>query len=483
MKRNISRRRGGAEVLLVSILLVLTACQGLPSGAEVTHQKEYKPERYARNLEPVILIPGSLGSRLYNTKTGEIAWGNFRSLISDLEDDLELPIDKPRITQNRDNLEAYRVLDRAEVLNGEGNGEVALYAQMIDHLSSTLGYRPAFGKRFHRRHNLFVFFYDWRRSNVEAAQQLAEFIAGIRRDLRQPKLRFRFIAISQGGHVARYYLRYGGQDIISEKPLGAPLKPSWAGLEACTDLTLIGSPIRGTVDAFHLLQEGYSPTTLAKRNPPAIIFSFPAVFELLPDPNEPLFVGVGGEPIDIDLWDYNAWEAHGISVFGQEGLGNLKGLVRLNAQPGDDRGAIYDRILKERRIWLKKILTHAHRFKRSIEGDTGVPTNVILGVNKPTQARVGAVLEDEHWRYYFRPRNGGMKLDPMDEQLYLTGDGVVTRRSGLGLYLPEADSEYQAAGKNFYKSLRSWHFTQFEHRDMFEDDLLRLTLVELLANP
>ncbi|MEE9312306.1 MAG: hypothetical protein V3V10_07815, partial [Planctomycetota bacterium] len=379
--------------------------------------------------------------------------------------------------------EAYRVLDRAEVFNPEGRGEISLYAQMIDHLSSTLGYRPAYGKRFHRRHNLFVFFYDWRRSNVEAATQLAEFIEGIRRDLRQPKLKFRFVAISQGGHVARYYLRYGGQDVISDKPIDAPLEPTWAGLNACSGLTLIGSPIRGTVDAFKLLHEGYAPTALAKRNPPSTIFSFPAVFELLPDPDEPLFVGTGGEVLNFNVWDVNTWETHDLSVFSPDGLSDLKGRIRADAQPGDDRDAMYDQKMKQRRVWIKKVLVHAQRFKRSIGGEIGVPTSVILGVNHPTQARVGAILEDEHWRYYFRPKNGGRKLDPMDVQLFLTGDGVVTRRSGLGLYLPEATSEFTAAGENFRNSLQSWHFTQFEHRDMFEDDLLRLTLVELLANP
>jgi hypothetical protein len=470
-------------VAALLLLLAVSACQGIATGVEVSHPKEFKPERYARNLDPVILIPGSLGSRLYNKETGEIAWGNFKSLISKLEDDLELPIDRPRIRQNRDKLEAYRVLDRAEVFNPEGSGEISLYAEMIDHLSNTLGYRPAFGKRFHRRHNLFVFFYDWRRSNVEAAQQLADFIDGIRRDLRQPKLKFRFVAISQGGHVARYYLRYGRKDVISDKPVDAPLKPDWAGREACIDLTTIGTPIRGAVDAFQLLHEGYSPTAMARRNPPSTLFSFPAVFELLPDPGDPFLIGTGGETLEIDIWDPATWESRDVSVFSPNGLDDLKSRIRADARPGDDRDALYSKAMKHRRAWLKKVLIHAQRFKLSVGGDSGVPTNVILGMNHSTLARVGSVLEDEHWRYFFSPRNSSLKTDPMDEQLYLTGDGVVTRRSGLGLYLPEASSELDAAGKANRKTLQSWHYTQFEHRDMFEDDLLRLTLVELLANP
>ncbi|MDC1141756.1 hypothetical protein OAU50_01570 [Planctomycetota bacterium] len=465
------------------LLLLLAGCQGLSTDIEVTHPKEFKPERYARSLDPVILIPGSLGSRLYNSKTGQIAWGNFKSLISDLDDDLALPIEKSRIRQNRDNLEAYRVLDRAEIFNPEGEGEISLYAQVIDHLSSTLGYRPAFGKRFHRRHNLFVFFYDWRRSNVEAARQLEEFVASIRRDLRQPKLKFRFVAISQGGQVARYYLRYGGKDVISDKPLSDPLKPNWGGQDTCIDLTTIGTPVRGTINAFQLIHSGYSPTVVARRNPSSTIFSFPAVYELMPDPGEPIFVGSGGEVLDIDLWDPKVWESHKISVFSPDGLSDLRGTIRMNARPGDDRDALFDKKMAQRRAWIKKVLTHAQRFKQAIDGDIRVPSHIILGMNHPTLARVGAERVDDQWEYFFHPRNSSHTLDPMDEMLYLTGDGVVTRRSGLGMYLPEANSNLADKGKAFRKSLQSWHYTQFEHRDMFEDDLLRLTLVELLANP
>src|SRR5882672_5081834 len=99
---------------------------------------EFIRER-AEPKDPIILIPGTLGSRLFNVKNGEVAWGNLKSLISPLEDDLDLPIDGPRLSDNRDNLKAYRVLDLAEVLKPEGSGEVRYYADIIDFLTLTLG--------------------------------------------------------------------------------------------------------------------------------------------------------------------------------------------------------------------------------------------------------------------------------------------------------------------------------------------------------
>ncbi|HRJ80057.1 MAG TPA: hypothetical protein PLF37_16280, partial [Planctomycetota bacterium] len=191
----------------LAILLLLSSCALRPDErTRVTPRREFAAERLDRRREPIILIPGTLGSRLHNAKTGEIAWGSFAASLSELEDDLDLPIAGPRLSDNRDQLEAYRVLDLAEVLQGEGKGEIRFYAEIIDTLTSTLGYRAAYGKRFYKGQDLFVFFYDWRRSNVEAAAQLGEFVAAIRRDLAEPAMKFTLLGVSNGGLIARYYL-------------------------------------------------------------------------------------------------------------------------------------------------------------------------------------------------------------------------------------------------------------------------------------
>ncbi len=464
------------------LLLLAAACAGTGTeGLVVTPAAEFRPERAARAREPVILIPGTLGSRLYNLDTGEIAWGNFAATVSQLSDDLELPIDRPRVSDNVDRLRAYRVLDRAEILLKEGSGEVRFYAEIIDHLSATLGYRPAFGRRFFPGQDLFVFFYDWRRSNVEAAAQLAEFIASIRRDLGDPNLKFTLLAVSNGGLIARYYLRYGGADVVSDGAV--PAAAAGAGARDVRRLICLGTPHRGTIDALSLIHDGYAPNVLARRYPPATIFSMPAAFELLPEPGERTFVGSGGEDVPMDLWDPAVWETCGLSVFDAGEQNRLKNQIALAAGPGDDRRALFDRAMEQRRAWLRRVLAHARRFRAAIEGPPEVPMTVMLGVTTPTLARAGLVREGDEWRLYFRPRVPWGRYDPMAEAMFAAGDGVVTRRSGLGLALPQSAPELAARGETLRRSLAGAHFTPFRHRAMFEDEVLRMALAEVLLPP
>jgi hypothetical protein len=432
----------------------------------------------------LILIPGTLGSRLYNIDTGEIAWGNFSATVSELRDDLALPIGRGELVDNVDRLRAYRVLDRAEIMLSEGSGEVRFYAEIIDHLAATLGYRPAYGKRFFPGQDLFVFFYDWRRSNVEAAVQLAEFIQSIRRDLAAPGMKFTFLAVSNGGMIARYYLRYGGVDVITGQRRGSPLdSPTMVGLRDCDRLICLGTPQRGTVDALNLLHEGYSPNLLARRYPPETIFSMPSAFELLPEPGDKVFAGSGGETLDLDLWDAAMWESHGLSVFNPSEQDRLRNYIALHAGKGDDRQAMFAAEMDRRRAHLRQVLHHAALFREAISGPPELQTDVILGVGTPTMARAGMVQDDDEWRLYFRPRLPTDRYDPMAEAMYATGDGIVTRRSGLGLAAPDSAPEALAHGEAFRAALHTVQFTPFQHRTMFEDEVLKLALAETLSRP
>lgn len=478
--------RATLAALMTAALLALglAACAGTGTeGVRITPAAEYKTERLSPARQPVILIPGTLGSRLYNMDNGEIAWGNFSATVSDLKDDLALPIDRPRIADNADRLRAYRVLDRAEILLNEGRGEVSFYAEIIDHLSTTLGYRPAYGKRFYRGQDLFVFFYDWRRSNVEAAAQLADFIASIRHDLAAPDMKFTFLAVSNGGLIARYYLRYGGLDVVSGQAPGAPLRPTLAGLSDCSRLICLGTPQLGTLDALNLIHDGYSPNLLARRYPPETIFSMPAAFELLPEPGQKVFVGSGGETLDVDLWDDRAWETYGLSVFAPSEQDRLKNNIALQADKGDDRRAIFEARMKQRRDYLRLVLAHARRFREAISGPPEVATDVMLGVRTPTLARVGLVQDGSEWQLLFKPRVPWGRYDPMAEAMFAAGDGIVTRRSGLGLPIAQSTPGLVAAGPAFRRAIRGVQFTPFEHRTMFEDDVLRLALAEALSEP
>ncbi|MBE7491913.1 MAG: hypothetical protein HS108_09205 [Planctomycetes bacterium] len=129
------------------------------------------------------------------------------------------------------------------------------------------------------------------------------------------------------------------------------------------------------------------------------------------------------------------------------------------------------------------MLAHARRFRAAIEGPPEVPMTVMLGVTTPTLARAGLVREGDEWRLYFRPRVPWGRYDPMAEAMFAAGDGVVTRRSGLGLALPQSAPELAARGETLRRSLAGAHFTPFRHRAMFEDEVLRMALAEVLLPP
>ncbi len=470
-----------ALLLCVAISLFATSCALRERQEPVTPQQEYRAQRAHIQREPIILIPGTLGSRLFNSKTGEIAWGSFASTLSELTDDLDLPITGPRLGDNRDNLQAYRVLDLAEVLQGEGSGEVRFYAEVIDLLTTTLGYRAAYGRRFFRGQDLFVFFYDWRRSNVEAAAQLAEFIASIRRDLQSPAMKFTLLGVSNGGLIARYYLRHGGEDVISGREVNAPLAPSNAGFKDVRRIITLCTPHTGTMDALRLVHEGYAPAPLSRRHPPLTIFSMPAGFELLPDPGQRVFVDATGKPLDVDLWNAEHWEKYGLSVFspGEKERLHYKILSQFNDEK--DRQALFDAEMEKRRRHLKLCLAHAARFKRAIAGVPDVPMSCICGVMVPTLQRAALIPDGDEYEVILEPRYTWRKTDSVVQAMFGMGDGVVTRRSALGEYLPDSAQALRAQGETLRKSLDDLFLTDCRHREMFDDALLKASLVEELT--
>src|SRR5215210_8745245 len=170
---------------------------------------------------PVIVIPGMLSSRLVNKSTGAKVWPRAHPK----EDELSLPT-SPDLTKNRDDIVATAIIETAKL--GFPIPEIKVYEELTETLAQHAGYRrgdiddpPPGGDR----DTFYLFAYDWRRDNVETAQLLAEKIARLKQRLGRPDLRFNLIAHSMGGLVARYYLMYGGEDVL-EQPQA---KVTWAG--------------------------------------------------------------------------------------------------------------------------------------------------------------------------------------------------------------------------------------------------------------
>src|SRR5579885_3777865 len=159
---------------------------------------------------PLIIIPGILGSRLRDAKNGREVWPKLDKGV----DDLDLPIGTD-LKSDTDDLVATEVVDRAKL--GFFIPEIGVYEDLIEALSKYAGYRrgdidnPEPGGD---QDTFYLFSYDWRRDNVESAQLLAHKIDDLKKKLGKPELQFNLICHSMGGLIGRYYIMYGGADVL-----------------------------------------------------------------------------------------------------------------------------------------------------------------------------------------------------------------------------------------------------------------------------
>src|SRR5881275_17024 len=93
--------------LIVALAMTSSGC-----GARRTPDLEriFAGARARKGKRPVVVIPGILGSRIVNRKTGEVVWPSaFRSR----GDDLPLPT-TPDLEADRDDLVAARIVETAK---------------------------------------------------------------------------------------------------------------------------------------------------------------------------------------------------------------------------------------------------------------------------------------------------------------------------------------------------------------------------------
>src|SRR5215213_10482876 len=260
----------------------------------------FRPAREQTGKAPVIVIPGMLGSRLVNKRTGEKVWPRAHPK----EDELSLPTSTD-LKNNRDEVIAADVVETAKL--GFPIPEIKVYEELTETLANHAGYKrgdiddpPAGGDR----DTFYLFAYDWRRDNVETAQLLAEKIIRLKQKLGRPDLRFNLIAHSMGGLVARYYLMYGGEDVLGQ----AETKVTWAGAPSIDKLVLVGAPNEGTMEAVRALVEGF-PVAESGLLPlfgtveAETAFTMPAAFQLLPHRGSQEFYDGRLQTVEADLYE------------------------------------------------------------------------------------------------------------------------------------------------------------------------------------
>jgi hypothetical protein len=318
--------RGLASLALFSAL----ACASPRNAPDFSLLYTPAAQYHAPDRNPIIVIPGILGSKLRDPATGELAWGAFERGVADPEEPagarlVALPIDAIHsLAELRDEIVPSGVLDKLHIELAGIAIDIQAYAGILATLGAG-GYRDeALGLGgevdYGADHfTCFQFDYDWRRDNVENAKRLHAFIEEKRAYVQKQyakrygtvnaDVKFDIAAHSMGGLLTRYYLMYGAQDLPADGSLPAL---SWEGAKRVERVVLIGTPNAGSLDALVMLVEGHRPGPLLPYYSAAVLGTFPSVYQLLPRGRHAaaLWDGDAAHPI-ADLTDATLWEQEG----------------------------------------------------------------------------------------------------------------------------------------------------------------------------
>lgn len=198
-------------------------------------------EIHERNNDkkPIIFIPGIAGSELFNIDdslvtpeeraTGMISGDKERSAKriwvpigydpKKANDDLNLRTNPNLYGLQQGDLRKVPVFQRH-------TGPVAIYASLFGQLMSNFPDRP-----------IYLFSYDWRRSNVETAEKLDAFIDEITDG---GKVKVDIIAHSMGGLVSAHYLEAHDEKVDKYLSFGTPYEGAPSAFNTLSSRSLVG---------------------------------------------------------------------------------------------------------------------------------------------------------------------------------------------------------------------------------------------------
>lgn len=423
---------------------------------------------------PVIVIPGILGSKLRDGPGGQLVWGAFGGEFANPQNAdgarlISIPMSMGTSPAGLvDGVQPDGVLDSLKVTIAGLPITLDAYRNILSSLGVG-GYRDeSLGESGNvdygdEHFTCFQFDYDWRRDNVENAKRLHRFIlekkAYIRREflkrhgVDREDLKFDIVAHSMGGLITRYYLRYGDKD-LDDGDIPQPI--TWAGAEHVERAILVGTPNGGAVAAFRQMVDGVKFAPILPKYEPAILGTMPSMYQLLPRGRHGLVVGADGDPIanltSPNLWREMDW---GLAAKDQEGV--IEQLLPLIADKAERRKVALDH--------QSKLLRRAEKFHRALDITAAPPKGLQLYL-LAGDAELTASKAMAH-------KDGSVSITQT-----APGDGSVTRASAL------MDERLDGVWSTTLRTPINWAGVQFIFADhlgltknaAFTDNLLYLLL-------
>lgn len=311
------------------------AASGCATGAapqadlRVLYNRSAQYHRPDRN--PIVVIPGLLGSRLRERDSGRVIWGAFdgeaaspatadgaRALAGPI--DADVAIGATALASAPDG-----VLERVRINLAGIPFELGQYAQILATLGAG-GYRDESlglaGVDYGDEHfTCFQFAYDWRLDNARNAAALKTFLDAKRVYVaeqyqrrfgisRAPdEIRFDVVAHSMGALLLRYFMRYGEQALDE----AAPPAIDWSGAAYFDRAILVAPPNAGAALTLLYLTQGRDfGRPVLPFYPPAILGTYASLYQMLPRPRHQPVLWNGDRQAPLEnLFDPVIWRRYG----------------------------------------------------------------------------------------------------------------------------------------------------------------------------
>jgi pimeloyl-ACP methyl ester carboxylesterase len=459
----VSPRLRLAGCILVAAL-ALACCGERPTRPDLG--RLYRVGTTFADTTPVIIIPGVFGSKLRDRTSGIEVWpGTARMILFGDYRDLALDFDPATLSVRPDNLEAFDITDAA--LGKDFYGKLIETLQDFGgYVRGTPGVPPEAGER-----RYYVYAYDWRQDDVESARGLDRLIETLRHDYRDPKLRVDIVAHSMGGLIARYYQRYGTDDVLE----GQESQISLYGSTRVRKLILLGTPNMGSASSLHafLVGEGIGFGRITQET----LATLPSGYELFPHPLVTWLLDATGHGLHDDLFDGEIWRRYRWSIFDP--------LVEARIRAAHGAGS--DRYLTALHRFFDYRLERARRFLWALstpEPPSSIRYVLFGGDCDLTPARL--VLEEtrEGPVARLRPADIGAPIAgvPYAELMLEPGDGSVTKPSLLARETldPSAPQNEDSVIPIAYWFFLCEHHARLTGNVNFQDNLLNVLLTRSL---